>query len=230
MISVLGSAFAKQQALFARSANATVMEGLDDTEKLLNYCQAFGVPDEHVSFDLSLARGLDYYTGIIYEAVLPGANVGSVAGGGRYDGLVGMFNKKGKIVPCVGISVGIERLFTIVEKMHKGKLRKTSTQVLVASVAPAKEDRAPMLTERLKVLSELWAANIHCETIQKLNPKALTQFQYCQDEGIPYAIVFGPDEIQSGVVKIRNAETREETTVPRAEMIPKLTELLDDLP
>lgn len=211
---------------FTRSANETVMQGLDDTEKLLNFCKAFGVNDENVSFDLSLARGLDYYTGIIYEAVLPGTNVGSVAGGGRYDGLVGMFNKKGKIVPCVGISVGIERLFTIVEKMHNGKLRKTSTQVLVASIAPRKEDRAPMLTERLKVLSELWGAKIHCETIQKLNPKALTQFQYCQDEGIPYAVVFGPDELQNGQVKIRNAETREETVVPRAELVAKLQELL----
>lgn len=79
-----------------------------------------------VSFDLSLARGLDYYTGVIYEAVLTGpaipvagaeegVSVGSVAGGGRYDGLVGMFAGKGKNVPCVGVSIGIERLFSLME-------------------------------------------------------------------------------------------------------------------
>lgn len=86
-------------------------------------------------FDLSLARGLDYYTGIIYEAVLtqagvapvateatngaPGeesVSVGSVAGGGRYDGLVGMFDPKGRKVPCVGVSIGIERVFSIMEQ------------------------------------------------------------------------------------------------------------------
>lgn len=88
-----------------------------------------------VVFDLSLARGLDYYTGVIYEAVLTqagtvsaaneaqnGANaeesvsVGSVAGGGRYDGLVGMFDPKGRRVPCVGVSIGIERIFSIMEQ------------------------------------------------------------------------------------------------------------------
>lgn len=83
-------------------------------------------------FDLSLARGLDYYTGIIYEAVLTqagvapataeaangeeGVSVGSVAGGGRYDGLVGMFDPKGRKVPCVGVSIGIERIFSIMEQ------------------------------------------------------------------------------------------------------------------
>ena len=78
-----------------------------------------------ISFDLSLARGLDYYTGVIYEAVLlqPPARageeslgVGSVAAGGRYDGLVGMFDPKGRKVPCVGLSIGVERIFSIVEQ------------------------------------------------------------------------------------------------------------------
>lgn len=78
-----------------------------------------------ISFDLSLARGLDYYTGVIYEAVLlqtparegeEPMGVGSVAAGGRYDGLVGMFDPKGRKVPCVGLSVGVERIFSIVEQ------------------------------------------------------------------------------------------------------------------
>ena len=94
----------------------------------LRYCDLFGCSD-FVSFDLSLARGLDYYTGLIYEAVLLGENVdakgeaiqvGSVAGGGRYDKLVGMFDPKKRDVPCVGVSIGIERLFSIMEaKMAK---------------------------------------------------------------------------------------------------------------
>jgi len=95
----------------------------------LRYCDLLGVSDL-VNFDLSLARGLDYYTGVIYEAVLLSQTkdakgepiqVGSVAGGGRYDKLVGMFDPKGRDVPCVGVSIGIERLFSIMEaKMAKG--------------------------------------------------------------------------------------------------------------
>lgn len=94
-------------------------------------------------FDLSLARGLDYYTGVIYEAVLSqtvpapvptpteqngadeaGVSVGSVAGGGRYDGLVGMFDPKGRKVPCVGVSIGIERIFSIMEQKAEVSKRK----------------------------------------------------------------------------------------------------------
>lgn len=81
-----------------------------------------------ISFDLSLARGLDYYTGVIYEAVLLQSpaeaedeplNMGSVAAGGRYDELVGMFNPRGHKVPCVGLSIGVERIFSIVEQRMK---------------------------------------------------------------------------------------------------------------
>ena len=90
-------------------------KGLDDMAAFLSFCDAMGCGGS-VSFDLSLARGLDYYTGVIYEAVLLDADVGSVAGGGRYDNLVGMFTKKNKTIPCVGISIGIERLFAIVER------------------------------------------------------------------------------------------------------------------
>jgi len=80
------------------------------------------------SFDFSLARGLDYYTGLIYEAVLTGENrVGSIAGGGRYDGLVGMFS--GKQIPAIGVSIGIERVFSILEEKYKDDptVRKTET-------------------------------------------------------------------------------------------------------
>ncbi|XP_015776106.1 PREDICTED: histidine--tRNA ligase, cytoplasmic-like [Acropora digitifera] len=122
-----------------------------------------------VSFDLSLARGLDYYTGVIYEAVLAGeqpdlgksekgepVGVGSVAGGGRYDNLVGMF-AKGRKVPCVGVSIGIERIFSILEaqaQLNGQKIRTSKTQVLVAS------GQKNLLEERMKLASELWDAGL----------------------------------------------------------------------
>ncbi|CAN9514528.1 unnamed protein product [Ophioblennius macclurei] len=136
------------------SQNKLACAGLADIKQLFSYLQLFQVTDK-VVFDLSLARGLDYYTGIIYEAVLTqvgvataaseaqnGANaeesvsVGSVAGGGRYDGLVGMFDPKGRKVPCVGVSIGIERIFSIMEQkaeLSAEKIRTTQVQVMVAS-------------------------------------------------------------------------------------------------
>ena len=83
-------------------------------ELLFTYCQAMGCID-NILFDFSLACGLDYYTGLIYECVLTDTDrVGSIAGGGRYDGLVGMFS--GKDIPAIGVSIGIERVFAILEE------------------------------------------------------------------------------------------------------------------
>jgi histidyl-tRNA synthetase len=88
---------------------------LDQLDVLFGYLQAYGVL-AHVRFDLSLARGLDYYSGAIYEAVLTDTDhVGSIAAGGRYDRLVGMFLPSDKQIPAVGLSIGIERIFTIIQ-------------------------------------------------------------------------------------------------------------------
>ncbi|NWI43693.1 SYHC protein, partial [Picathartes gymnocephalus] len=106
------------------SQNKLAKEGLGDMKLLFEYLTLFGITGK-ISFDLSLARGLDYYTGVIFEAVLlqqenehmeEPVSIGSVAGGGRYDGLVGMFDPKGRKVPCVGVSIGIERIFSILEQ------------------------------------------------------------------------------------------------------------------
>lgn len=93
-------------------------ETLKEMELLFTYLDSMKILDNFL-FDFSLARGLDYYTGVIYEAVLTsGENVGSISGGGRYDGLIGMFS--GKEVPSVGGSIGIERIFNILEKKRRG--------------------------------------------------------------------------------------------------------------
>jgi histidyl-tRNA synthetase len=86
---------------------------------------------DNILFDFSLARGLDYYTGLIYEAVLTDTDrVGSIAGGGRYDKLVGMFS--GKDIPAIGVSIGIERVFSILEEKMAQETRATTTQIMVA--------------------------------------------------------------------------------------------------
>eukprot|EP00730_Choanoeca_flexa_P019786 TRINITY_DN9676_c0_g1_i3.p1 TRINITY_DN9676_c0_g1~~TRINITY_DN9676_c0_g1_i3.p1 ORF type:complete len:609 (+),score=186.08 TRINITY_DN9676_c0_g1_i3:43-1869(+) len=201
--------------------NDMAKAGIDEMEKLLRYCQVMGVT-HRVSFDCSLARGLDYYTGVIYEAVFTGKRVGSVAGGGRYDNLVGMFDNKGRKVPCVGVSLGVERLFAIMEEQAAEagtQIRQTETQVLVAS-------GQGMDVERLGLCNKLWANDIKAITSYKKKPKLLDQFQQCETEGIPYCVIIGPDELAKGVVKLRIMETREEIELPADDLSARIKELL----
>ncbi|XP_065265966.1 histidine--tRNA ligase, cytoplasmic isoform X2 [Emys orbicularis] len=209
------------------SQNKLAREGLGDMKLLFEYLTLFGIADK-ISFDLSLARGLDYYTGVIYEAILlqpqnahkeEPVSVGSVAGGGRYDGLVGMFDPKGRKVPCVGVSIGIERIFSIMEQKVEAseeKIRTTETQVLVAAA------QKKLLEERLKLISELWDSGIKAEMLYKKNPKLLNQLQYCEDTGIPLVAIVGEQELKDGVVKLRVVATREEVDVRRENLIEEI--------
>ncbi|XP_068836356.1 histidine--tRNA ligase, cytoplasmic isoform X4 [Capricornis sumatraensis] len=209
------------------SQNKQALEGLGDLKLLFEYLTLFGIADK-ISFDLSLARGLDYYTGVIYEAVLlqPPARageeplgVGSVAAGGRYDGLVGMFDPKGRKVPCVGLSIGVERIFSIVEQRLEAleeKVRTTETQVLVASA------QKKLLEERLKLVSELWDAGIKAELLYKKNPKLLNQLQYCEETGIPLVAIIGDQELKDGVIKLRSVASREEVDVRREDLVEEI--------
>ncbi|XP_040852926.1 histidine--tRNA ligase, cytoplasmic isoform X2 [Ochotona curzoniae] len=209
------------------SQNKQAVEGLTDLKLLFEYLTLFGINDK-ISFDLSLARGLDYYTGVIYEAVLlqtpaqageEPLGVGSVAAGGRYDGLVGMFDPKGRKVPCVGLSIGVERIFSIVEQRLEAleeKVRTTETQVLVASA------QKKLLEERLKLVSELWDAGIKAELLYKKNPKLLNQLQYCEEAGIPLVAIIGEQELKDGVIKLRSVASREEVDVRREDLVEEI--------
>ncbi|XP_022348742.1 histidine--tRNA ligase, cytoplasmic isoform X4 [Enhydra lutris kenyoni] len=209
------------------SQNKQALEGLGDLKILFEYLTLFGIADK-ISFDLSLARGLDYYTGVIYEAVLlqtpvrageEPLGVGSVAAGGRYDGLVGMFDPKGRKVPCVGLSIGVERIFSIVEQRLEAleeKVRTTETQVLVASA------QKKLLEERLRLVSELWDAGIKAELLYKKNPKLLNQLQYCEEAGIPLVVIIGEQELKDGVIKLRSVASREEVDVRREDLVEEI--------
>jgi len=151
--------------------------------------------------------------------------VGSVAGGGRYDKLVGMFaEKKNADVPCVGVSIGIERLFSIMESnvaKNKSLIRTKDTEVYVAQA------QKNLLEERMKLCTLLWDAGIKAEQSYKKNAKLLNQLQYCEEEAIPYALVIGESEIEQGVVKLRTITTREEVEIPRDQLIDKLRSILN---
>ena len=174
-------------------ANANMVKGMDDMELLFEYLESFGVLDK-VEFNLSLARGLDYYTGVIYEVVTegsappvasgqrvnrapkkerskdadedrsndPSVGVGSVAAGGRYDGLVGMFSGKAQI-PCVGISFGVDRIFSITKarmEADKAAAIVRSNEVDVYVMAFGGKGFTGLLKERMEVCKLLWDAGI----------------------------------------------------------------------
>lgn len=138
------------------------------------------------------------------------SSVGSIAGGGRYDNLVGMFDKK-KSIPCVGVSIGVERIFSVLEAKHaaeKIKMRTNNVDVYVTSVHKGLYDK------RLKIIGDLWNAGIRAEHSYKLNPKLLVQLQHCEEYNIPYAVVFGDSELERDVVKLREVSTRNEEEIP----------------
>jgi histidyl-tRNA synthetase len=168
------------------SKNEDVCKGVLDMEQLFEYLDAFGAR-KRVSFDLSLARGLDYYTGLIYEVVTEGSaprgkgqkqevGVGSVAAGGRYDELVGMFS--GKPIPCVGISFGIDRIISIMKARGESTQRAKDVDAFV--MAFGGKGFTGMLTERMQVTQELWAAGIKTEFSYKAKPKLPQQFKQAE--------------------------------------------------
>ncbi|KAJ2909302.1 Cytoplasmic and mitochondrial histidine tRNA synthetase, partial [Coemansia aciculifera] len=258
---------AQLQALPELMASTKAQEGVKDMGLFFKYAKIYGILD-HVSFDMSLARGLDYYTGVIYEAVLVEENVrpatteapaaastkksskkgkgddedesqvrvGSIAAGGRYDGLVGMFSStmhaKGKKtdVPCVGISFGVERIFSLVmARKEKQEIKANRTQVYVISFGDKSENS--LLEERMRIAAELWDAGIAAEFAYKLVPRRDAQYDACDKSVIPWAVIIGNTEIDQGVVKIKNMAHKDElekdgVVVARSLMVAELKQRL----
>ncbi len=186
-------------------------EGLNEMKMLYEFLDLMGVSKD-VLFDMSLARGLDYYTGVIFEAVLTKGDVGSVAGGGRYDNLVGMFNKSGEKIPCVGVGIGVERIFTILEASSPA-VKQSPADVMVVAAG------SDMLEDRIKIVELLRSNGINADYIGKRKAKLLDQFSYAEKNLIPFAVVLGDEELKSGNVKIRDMATRQEQLVDIEELI-----------
>lgn len=207
------------------SANEDVKAGIDDMDLLISYLEAFDVIDK-VSFDLSLARGLDYYTGLIFEVITkaPSRNgvalsdnggatsseqrakadhhsgqVGSIAAGGRYDGLVGMYGKRP--IPCVGVSFGVDRIVTILDARREKRPSPLAHEVDVYVMAFGGKDSDGLLLERMAVARQLWNAGIRAEFAPKVKPKLQQQFKAAKD--VPLAVIFGQDEVAAGQVRLR---------------------------
>ncbi|CAI4814447.1 BCN_G0055430.mRNA.1.CDS.1 [Saccharomyces cerevisiae] len=221
-------------AVLSADANITLNEkakqGLDDIATLMKYTEAFDI-DSFISFDLSLARGLDYYTGLIYEVVTSASappenaselkkkaksaedasefvGVGSIAAGGRYDNLVNMFSeasgKKSTQIPCVGISFGVERIFSLIKQRINSSttIKPTATQVFVMAFGGGK-DWTGYLPERMKVTKQLWDAGIEAEYVYKAKANPRKQFDAAEKAGCHIAVILGKEEYLEGKLRVK---------------------------
>jgi histidyl-tRNA synthetase len=207
----------KTQNLFGDNSKAKT--SMAEIEKLDNYLKIFKVYD-NIDFDLSLARGLDYYTGLIFEAILVDGEtgLGSIAGGGRYDELIGMFSKDS--IPAVGGSIGIERLFVILEEKYKSQCRASSTEFLVGSIG-----KAGTLTRKMEIVNEFWDANLSTEFIHDEFPRPDKQLKFALEKRIPFIVWVGEDEVKNNIFKIKNLYLKKEVTVPGDELVKVAREL-----
>jgi histidyl-tRNA synthetase len=204
---------AAEKKLFG--SNEKAVKSLEELRILNDYVQIFGISD-FVDLDFSLARGLDYYTGVIYEGVLTdeatGAGLGSIAGGGRYDELIGMFSKDR--IPAIGISIGIERLFTILEKKYKDESRASEAEFLVATIG-----KKGTLEKKLELASRLWAGDIKAEILYDLNPKVDRQIKHALEKKIPFVLWVGEEEVVKKAYKIKILYRKEEIPVAEEDLI-----------
>ncbi len=192
----------------------TFKNGLEELTEVVKYVRSFGVPDTNFKVDLTIARGLDYYTGTVYETFLNEyRELGSVCSGGRYDNLAEYYTDKK--MPGVGISIGLTRLFYKLNELQAIKEeQKSISKVLVISMV---EDN----TRAVEVANALRKNDINAEVYLE-NKKIKTKFKYADKLSIPFVIVIGEDEIKNNTVTLKNMESGNQETISLEEVINKI--------
>ena len=195
-----------------RGRNETFDTGLDELRTVVGYLPAFGVPEENFELDLTIARGLDYYTGTVYETVLlDHPEVGSICSGGRYDDLAGYYTNKS--LPGVGISIGLTRLFYILQEQNM-----ISDAVLTAPadvlILPMTDD----LSAAVALASELRAGGLRVQ-IYSEKKKFKAKIGYADKLGIPFVIFLGEDEVAQHVCALKNMATGVQEAVTSADAL-----------
>ncbi len=185
------------------------MEGIADLEQILDYLRMGEIPESFVQVSPALVRGLEYYTGPVYETFVTEPKIGSITGGGRYDELVGMFGPRS--YPATGTTMGIERIIDVMDELNlfPPEVGMTVAQVLVTQFSPE------LVGESLKLARELRVAGWRVELYFENDPLG-KQLRYADRKGIPYLAIVGPDEVAAGSVALRNLATKEQVTVARS--------------
>jgi len=193
--------------------------GITQLREMFSVATLSGVAESRLSLDLSIARGLDYYTGTIYETFLsdlPG--IGSVCSGGRYDNLAELFTSQP--LPGVGASLGLDRLLAAMEELGTAQRSSTPTQVLVTIFNPE------WMADSFRIASQLRQSGLAVEVYSE-DKKIGKQFQYADRKGIPVALVAGEEERASGCWQVKNLSSGDQTAVSEDSLSEYLATLLN---
>ncbi|HYK08785.1 MAG TPA: histidine--tRNA ligase [Candidatus Eisenbacteria bacterium] len=188
------------------------------TERLQEIFEALekmGLSKENFEFSPTLARGLDYYTGMIFEIEAEEYPVGSICGGGRYDKLIGMF--AGRDIPAVGFAFGFDRTYEAMDALNlfPEEMTNATSKVLVSVFNKKLEKKS------IEVSSQLRSNNINAE-VYLSETKMEKQLKYADQKGIPYVIILGPEEVEKNVVTLKNLKDRTQQQLPLEDVIKKL--------
>ena len=199
-------------------SSATGSAGVQEIQELFRFLELYEIPDEFLMFDLYLARGLDYYTGPIFETVVEEPRIGSITGGGRYDKLIGLFS--GQEHPATGSSIGLERIITVMDElnMFPPDLR-TPVQVLVTVFD------AETLPYSIRIANRLRQAGIRTD-LYTGKAKLRGQFGLANDKGIPLVVIAGPDEQEAQQVNIKDMRRGEQIAVPLEKLVEQINVML----
>ncbi len=184
--------------------------GTGDLDSFFNYCANLGVDDSFLEFDPTLARGLDYYTGLIFEVVSSDGEFGSICAGGRYDNLCGLFCDQD--FSGIGVAFGFERIMLIAEKLNLFSQSDVQSKVLVTIF---EED---LVADSLSVYDDLISASIAAE-IYFEPQKIAKQFKYADQKKIPFVVLIGSDEKVNGTVTIKRMDSGKQKNIPREQLI-----------
>lgn len=194
--------------------NEKFKEGIEELSQVLEYIEAFGVSEENIEVDLKIARGLDYYTGTVYETFLTGhEDVGSVCSGGRYDNLAEYYTDLK--LPGVGISIGLSRLFF--KLMEKNLIQAENKSLVDLIVIPMEG----FLTEGIKLVKTLKEKGIKA-IIYSEEGKIGKKFKYADKLNIPYSLALGENEIKTGLYPLKNMKTSDQEELSIEEICQKL--------
>lgn len=190
-----------------RGRNATLDEGIDEMSNVINALTAMNIPEHAFALNFSIARGLDYYTGTVYETTLNDyPQIGSICSGGRYENLASHYTKSK--LPGVGISIGLTRLFFQLKDAGLIRTTQSSTQALIVTL----EDNAEALQTSLQFATQLREHGINTEVMLEV-AKLAKQFKYADKAGISWVAVIGEDERRSNQVTLKNLATQEQVTI-----------------
>lgn len=202
----------KQDSCFARSEQ--LKKGIDNLIRLREILDALEIPKECYKFDLHLARGLDYYTGLIFETNLPSMpHIGSLSGGGRYDELMRMFS--GENIPSVGTTIGLDRIMTVFVELDT--IERIHSKIIVLFVNFGDETLTRMA---FKLVRECRTDGIPAEIYYGAK-KLRQQLEYANKMGIPFVAFLGENEISQNIVLVRDMKSGNEIHIPLSDFIPK---------